>query len=535
MNSLLSHVFIHVKNVCLSLGVKHLNSNALNNYDCHYKSMKVKILLIVSLLASFVCSYALAAENNPVQSSKKYAQTIDSVLADIQSAEDRLHKKHMAITKEQTLLSNKIFKQQQSLVELRKKAALNRRLADEDTLSLDTLQTRLNEWKQQQQYQVNLLNRFVRQYSNEYVTPTPVNTQNDLLTQVVNLISEQSSDLYPSMKAQSIVLANGELTQGQALKVGPVSWFKVDNSNTVGLLNIEKKTNVSKVALIQSNAAEHALNRAVEKLQNTDKNNKIVVELTFDPSLNRMVASESQNENALEHLEKGGLWAIPIIAFACFALIIALLKALQLTRLAKIKRYSQVQLTALFMRCKGGNTIPSNIGDNTDVNTLSNTAATNTLPTLSGMQQVLFQLCVDNSKGDLRDDQLFNQLSYDKHSLENWIGAIAVTAAVAPLLGLLGTVSGMIETFKMMTLFGSGDPEVVSGGIAQALITTELGLVVAIPALVLNALLSRKVKYYYGQLEAFAVQLSQLGGEASQAITKLSTQSSTQSAEGNHV
>jgi len=81
-------------------------------------------------------------------------------------------------------------------------------------------------------------------------------------------------------------------------------------------------------------------------------------------------------------------------------------------------------------------------------------------------------------------------------------------AAVSPLLGLLGTVSGMIETFKMMTLFGSGDPEVVSGGIAQALVTTELGLVVAIPALILNAVLSRKAKSYYAELENFAILIS---------------------------
>ncbi|MEI8617891.1 MotA/TolQ/ExbB proton channel family protein [Pseudoalteromonas sp. B193] len=128
----------------------------------------------------------------------------------------------------------------------------------------------------------------------------------------------------------------------------------------------------------------------------------------------------------------------------------------------------------------------------------------------AGMQQQLFNLTLQSEKGQVRDDQLFNQLIHDKHKLDNFIGAIAVTAAVAPLLGLLGTVSGMIETFKMMTLFGSGDPEVVSGGIAQALITTELGLVVAIPALVLNALLSRKAKAYYSQLEGFALQLSQL-------------------------
>ena len=66
----------------------------------------------------------------------------------------------------------------------------------------------------------------------------------------------------------------------------------------------------------------------------------------------------------------------------------------------------------------------------------------------------------------------------------------------------------MIETFRMMTLFGSGDAEVVSGGISQALVTTELGLVVAIPALILNAVLSRKAKAYYSELENFAILLS---------------------------
>src|SRR5690606_41120684 len=105
------------------------------------------------------------------------------------------------------------------------------------------------------------------------------------------------------------------------------------------------------------------------------------------------------------------------------------------------------------------------------------------------------------------DDLLFNCLQSSKFKPERLLGAIAVVASIAPLLGLLGTVSGMIETFKMMTLFGSGDPEVVSGGIAQALITTELGLVVAIPALILHALLSRKARNYYHQLEALALHI----------------------------
>lgn len=63
---------------------------------------------------------------------------------------------------------------------------------------------------------------------------------------------------------------------------------------------------------------------------------------------------------------------------------------------------------------------------------------------------------------------------------------LAVFATAAPLLGLLGTVAGMIETFQSMTLFGAGDPRIVSSGISLALVATELGLVVAIPILLLH-------------------------------------------------
>ena len=124
------------------------------------------------------------------------------------------------------------------------------------------------------------------------------------------------------------------------------------------------------------------------------------------------------------------------------------------------------------------------------------------------MQNNLLEIVRRSTTPTQRDDDLFIELQDNKRRLERRLSAIAITAAVAPLLGLLGTVSGMIETFRMMTLFGSGDAEVVSGGISQALVTTELGLVVAIPALILNAVLSRKAKAYYNELENFALLLS---------------------------
>lgn len=71
--------------------------------------------------------------------------------------------------------------------------------------------------------------------------------------------------------------------------------------------------------------------------------------------------------------------------------------------------------------------------------------------------------------------------------LESGLNLIKVLAAVAPLLGLLGTVIGMINTFQAITLFGTGDPQIMASGISEALVTTVLGLVAAIPLLLLHA------------------------------------------------
>ena len=430
-----------------------------------------------SIIKVFSATVLLFSANISFAASSDDAK--QSILSDIKTAQRTLNKTQNSISKEQATLAKQIFTKQQSLSKLREQAAVNRRLADENTLSLDQLQTRLDTWQQQQQYQLNLLSRFVRQNtSNSASSNESANSQNELLSRVVSLINNQEQALYPQLKKQSVVLSNGELSQANTLQVGPVAWFSTQTPKLMGLLNLDDESNALKVALVQSTSDDNPLD-------NTLKQNGVgSTLLTFDPSLTHLVTSQAQQESPLEHLEKGGLWAIPIILFACFALTIALLKAAQLLRLSKIKMHSQMQLQQFF---KAENSSE-----------------------FAGMQQQLFNLTLQSEKGQVRDDQLFNQLIHDKHKLDNFIGAIAVTAAVAPLLGLLGTVSGMIETFKMMTLFGSGDPEVVSGGIAQALITTELGLVVAIPALVLNALLSRKAKAYYSQLEGFALQLSQL-------------------------
>ena len=74
--------------------------------------------------------------------------------------------------------------------------------------------------------------------------------------------------------------------------------------------------------------------------------------------------------------------------------------------------------------------------------------------------------------------------------LESGLNFVKVLAAVAPLMGLLGTVIGMINTFQAITLFGTGDPQIMAGGISEALVTTVLGLIAAIPLLLLHAFAS---------------------------------------------
>ncbi len=102
-------------------------------------------------------------------------------------------------------------------------------------------------------------------------------------------------------------------------------------------------------------------------------------------------------------------------------------------------------------------------------------------------------------------------------AFEKGISTIKILAAIGPLMGLLGTVTGMIMTFQTITLFGTGDPKLMAGGISSALMTTVLGLVCAIPMLLLHNYLATKAKSLVQLLEEQSIGLLSLKvGEAKQ-------------------
>ena len=99
------------------------------------------------------------------------------------------------------------------------------------------------------------------------------------------------------------------------------------------------------------------------------------------------------------------------------------------------------------------------------------------------------------------------------HDLERYLGMLGTIAAVSPLLGLLGTVMGMIRTFKAITVAGVGDPTAMAGGIAEALITTAAGLIIAVPALM-------AYRYLRGRVDSLVIRMEKESLKLVQAIDR---------------
>jgi len=429
-------------------------------------------VLLLAILAATLLSIAGAA-----------LADLDDVRAEltrnIQTSQRELSAAEATVARERGELAQRLAAAQNRVLDLRERAVAARRLADEQTLTLQQIETRLEEWREQSRFQSNLLAGFLDKTGRRRLSEQGTIDLRRDLTILTEHLNAQEGRLYPRWQQTRVVLPDGQIADGDVLTLGPVGWFHRAQPEQSGV--VRKDQDMTRVSLLFSGAAEAGIEDLHESSAGV---------ITFDPTLTRALLLAETQEGVWQHLRRGGFWAIPIVLFGLFASTIAVLKAVALYRLPTPVPALAERVQSALAR-----------GDE---------AVRKLTEQVQGPQGELVRIAIAAEAQEARDDRLHGTLLQQRIRLERWLSAIALTASVSPLLGLLGTVSGMIATFQAMSLFGAGDASAVSGGVGEALINTELGLVVAIPALLAHALLSRKAKSYLAQLESDAVNLSRL-------------------------
>ena len=185
--------------------------------------------------------------------------------------------------------------------------------------------------------------------------------------------------------------------------------------------------------------------------------------LLLDPTKGALLSAYSGKPTLQEKVDEGGIVGYLILVLGAIALVIAFIK---------------------FIILKG---VESSVVK--QARDLKRASLRNPLGRILKVYQ-------DNRKTDpeTMELKLGEAMLKESPKLNSWIMLVKIIAVVAPLLGLLGTVTGMIQTFQAITLYGAGDPQTMAGGISKALVTTVLGLVVAIPTVFLHWVVSSRAK-----------------------------------------
>jgi len=195
-------------------------------------------------------------------------------------------------------------------------------------------------------------------------------------------------------------------------------------------------------------------------------------------------------KSLLKSLEEGGPVAFVIVGVGVVGFLIAGLRALFLLGLA---RRDEARMKSIF--------------DQVGADDLEG-AATSSQSLKGSMGRVIRAAIAGlKSNPETVEDAIQAQILEEHPRLDRFRSLITVFVGAAPMLGLLGTVSGMIRVFDILTIFGTSDPKLVSGGISEALVTTALGLSVAIPLLLVGSLLTTWSDRVTGELEVRALRL----------------------------
>jgi len=428
-------------------------------------------LIILALCSASLLTFAQEED------AEKYRKAADSVGQDLRTALDELVTLRNDISKSKPQLAKETNEIAAELREAKRLAEIARVTREAAESEFEKNEKELKLWREERMYLEGLLLDFRKNYEASQ-SLAQIELDRNLLDQSdlnsrLRLVENTIDQLGHAGKVRvfegEAINTDGILVQGEFADTGPVRWFRSLDGRDSGLLS---KGEDLRPRLVKG--TEDPMR--IELLLRGKASNP-----ALDPTLGNAVALSASEEGFIEHIRQGGFWIYPILILASFSFLAALSKWLQLL---SIRQFRPQLVQDIIDALKQGNS---------DAAILSNQAI---MHPASDIISRGIELYSDNSNisRDTLEESLYEKFLESLPSLNKGLQIIAIASATAPLLGLLGTVTGMIETFRLINIFGTGDAKSLASGISEALVTTEFGLIVAIPSLILHALLSRKVK-----------------------------------------
>ncbi|MEE4355790.1 MAG: MotA/TolQ/ExbB proton channel family protein [Desulfococcaceae bacterium] len=269
---------------------------------------------------------------------------------------------------------------------------------------------------------------------------------------------------------------SGHEKQGDILRVGSIAaYFR--HGDTAGFLQKDEK--MQKLSQIPGNPPRRVSTAIADYFSGKS------VSLPLDLSGGMLAAQTGRNSGMGEWLASGGILVWPILAAGLIALLLSLERFWTLGRIP-------LHTDRIMEKISGF------LSGNEREKGKEICAGYPRIPTCNVLRNILHRA---GKSRELMENAMEEAILGELPRLERFLSTLSVLAALAPLMGLLGTVTGMIHTFQGISVFGTGDPRMMSGGISEALITTQLGLALAIPLSIIHHYFDRRVEKIVGDME----------------------------------
>lgn len=457
--------------------------------------------ILTTILLAFTAAPALA-QDGAAKPQAQFETAAQSVQRQLQESVAELGALREQMAAEKLPLSRQLRDLEGELVKVRQEYQGTSRLLDSRTLDLSNLRNEIKSRNDEAAYLSTLMGEYTRNFDSrlhiaeldryakelEAAKLAPENTtlteQQVFLTQVALLetsIGRLEDALGGTRFDGAAVDANGTVKPGTFVMAGPVALFRSADGLAVGVA--EQRLGSLEPAVLPFGKPEDSAAAAELVTMGAGK-------LPFDASQGNALKVEAIEETVVEHFLAGGPIMWPILVLAVAAFLVALYKwgSMAVLRLPSRKQVDGL-VEALAAR--------------------DQRLAKERVSAIKGPVGEMLGVGVAhlNEPKELVEEVMYEKMLATKLKLNSLLPFVAISASAAPLLGLLGTVTGIMNTFSLMTVFGTGDVKTLSSGISEALITTEYGLIVAIPSLLLHAFLARKARGVQDEMEKAAIAM----------------------------